>query len=126
MQNIHKYAFRQTVTLLPIVWTFIQEYFLLDDRLLRWSDENNIVSDAQFGFKPGFGTTGAVFSLQSVINRTLSRNKKLFCCFVDYQKAFDNVNRSKLSFKLARFGVTGKLLTLIRSLYSNLKSCVRF
>jgi hypothetical protein len=50
---------------------------VLNDRLLKWSDENNIVSDAQFGFKPGFGTTNAIFALQGVISRTLSRNKKV-------------------------------------------------
>ena len=99
---------------------------VINSRLLKWSDENNIVSDAQFGFKPGFGTTDAIFALQSVISRTLSCNKKLFCCFVDYEKAFDNVNRSKLFFKLSRLGVTGKLLTIIKSIYSNLKSCVGF
>jgi hypothetical protein len=51
---------------------------VLNNGLLKWSEENNIVSDAQFGFKPGFGTTDAIFALQSVISRTLSRNKKLF------------------------------------------------
>ena len=99
---------------------------ILNDRLLKWSDENNFVSDAQFGFKPGFGTTDAIFTLQSVIHRTLDRKNRLFCCFVDYQKAFDNINRNKLFFKLSRSGITGKLITIVKSLYSNLKSCVRF
>jgi hypothetical protein len=29
---------------------------VLDKRLLDWSSKNNIVSDAQYGFKPGDGT----------------------------------------------------------------------
>jgi hypothetical protein len=99
---------------------------VLNNRLLRWCEENDIVSDAQFGFRHGSGTADAIFALQGVISRTLSHKKKLYCCFVDYEKAFDKVNRNKLFLKLTRYGVTGKLLTIIKSLYSNLKSCVRF
>ena len=34
---------------------------VINTRLLKWSDENNIITDAQFGFKPGYGTTDAIF-----------------------------------------------------------------
>ena len=34
---------------------------VINNRLLKWSNENSIVTDAQFGFKPGYGTTDAIF-----------------------------------------------------------------
>jgi hypothetical protein len=52
--------------------------------------------------------------------------KKLYCCFVDYKKAFDKINRNKLFFKLSKSGIQGKILNVIRQLYSEVKSCVRF
>ena len=99
---------------------------VINNRLLKWSNENSIITDAQFGFKPGYGTTDAIFSLHTVISKVLSSNKKLYCCFVDYRKAFDSVNRYKLLFTLARSGITGKLYGIIKSMYESLKTSVKF
>ena len=50
----------------------------------------------------------------------------MYCCFVDYQKAFDSVNRTKLWYKLLHLGVQGKFLKIVQSLYNNVKSCVKY
>jgi len=97
---------------------------LLNNRLLQWSSRYNVVSDAQFGFKPGLGTRDAIFALQGLVTRTLQRGKRLFCVFVDYRKAFDRVTHTELWFKLARAGVRGKLLEVIKSMKNDVKSCV--
>ena len=39
---------------------------------------------------------------------------KLHCCFIDYRKAFDSVNRTKLLYELARSGITGKMYAIIK------------
>ena len=100
---------------------------ILCNRILEWNSENDVITDAQFGFKPGFSTIDAIFVLQSLINRTLKKEKEviLYCCFINYRKAFDFVDRCKLRNKLIRVGVTGKLLCLIKSLYENVKSCIK-
>ena len=43
-------------------------------RLLCWSQNKDIIYDAQFGFKPGSGTRDAIFALRihSKINDTLN------------------------------------------------------
>ena len=51
---------------------------VINNRLLKWSNENSIIKDAQFGFKPGYGTTDAIFSLHTVISKVLSSKKKLY------------------------------------------------
>ena len=43
---------------------------------------------------------------------------------MDYQKAFDTVDRKHLWSKLVTTGVTGKILTVIQNLYYQAKSCV--
>jgi hypothetical protein len=75
----------------------------------------------QFGFSPGYGTHDAIFALHSIISKSLRQGKRLYCCFIDYVKAFDSL----LWLKLAKCGVTGKLLNLIKSMYSKLKSSVK-
>ena len=99
---------------------------VLNSRLLAWDKEYNIITDAQFGFKPGLGTVDAIFVLQSLINRTLKNRKRLYCCFIDYKKAFDLIDRSKLWTKLVKQGISGKMLKIIKSLYDNIKMCIKF
>lgn len=48
----------------------------------------------------------------------------MYCCFVDYTKAFDTIDRMNLWFKLSKIGIQGKLLSVIKSMYLNVKSCV--
>ena len=94
--------------------------------MLKWDKENSVITDAQFGFRPGHSTVDAIFVLQSLINRTLKRKDRLYCCFIDYKKAFDLIDRSSLWSKLIKQGVTGKMLKIIKSLYENVKSCVKY
>ena len=44
--------------------------------------------------------------------------------FVDYQKAFDTIDRTKLWTKLLSSGISGRILKVIKNLYSQAKSCV--
>ena len=97
---------------------------ILNERLLNWSVDNDIVTDAQFGFRPKMGTSEAIVALHSIIHKTLSCKRRLYCCFIDYKKAFDSVDRNLLWYKLSKCGIRGKLLTVIKSMYSNVKSCV--
>lgn len=50
--------------------------------------------------------------------------KKLFCCFVDFSKAFDSVWRIGLWRKLINTHVNGKFLRVLQNMYSDIKSCV--
>ena len=40
---------------------------VLNARLIQWSAVNDTITDSQFGFRPGYGTTDAVFALHSLI-----------------------------------------------------------
>jgi hypothetical protein len=94
---------------------------ILNELLNLWSSNEDVISDAQFGFKSGYSTTDAIFVLHVLINRNISRGKKLYCCFVDYQKAFDRIDRNMLFFKLAKHGIDCQMFRIIKSMYSNIK-----
>ena len=51
---------------------------------------------------------------------------KLYCCFIDYRKAFGSVNRTKLLYKLARSDITGTMYTIIKYMCKSLKTCMKF
>ena len=98
---------------------------ILNERLKVWSIENDISSDAQFGFKQDHSTIDAIFILQNLVNDYLSRGKQLHCAFIDFIKAFDSVNRNGVWYKLIKSGVNGKMLNLIRCMYNSIKCCVK-
>lgn len=37
---------------------------ILNNRLMKWSEDNSVLTDAQFGFRQGVGTVDAIFSLK--------------------------------------------------------------
>ena len=78
------------------------------------------------GFRKGMGTTDNIFILHGLISHCINNNEKLFAAFVDFQKAFDYIVHDILWFKLVEIGVPGKMLNVIKSIYSNLKSRVKF
>jgi hypothetical protein len=65
------------------------------------------------------------FALQSLMTQKLNTKQHLYCCFIDYKKAIDTINRDKLWFKLKRMAITGKRLQIIRSLYIYARACVK-
>ena len=98
---------------------------VLNNRINKFCDENSVISDAQFGFKKGVSTTDASFILMSIVQKFLNENKRLYCIFVDLKKCFDSINRNALWLKLYKHGIQGKLLRIIRDMYSTVKSCVK-
>ena len=67
-----------------------------------------------------------MFVLCALAERYLSRKRgKFYCCFVDFSKAFDTVNRKYLIYCLIQNGLHGKLLKIIRSIYERAEAAVR-
>ena len=46
-------------------------------------------------------------------------------CFIDFQKAYDSVDRELLWVVLARFGVPETMLTVIRQFHEGMRARVR-
>ena len=51
-------------------------------------------------------------------------SEKLFCAFIDYQKAFNTFWRSGIWSKLIASGIPGQVFNVIRNIYQCVKSCV--
>ena len=71
-------------------------------------------------------TVDNIFFLHGIINHLVNKGEKLFCAFVDFTKAFDYLVRDIIWFKLIKLGVRGKILDIIRSMYENVKSKVKY
>jgi hypothetical protein len=77
--------------------------------LENYLEHNDIICPEQIGFRKGARTSDHIFSLKTVIDKYVRKNKYVFVCFVDLKKAFDTVNRYALLYKLFRYNIKGNL-----------------
>jgi len=78
------------------------------------------------GFRKGKGTRDAIFQLRMINERCLQMGKKVNMCFMDYQKAFDWVNKDKLLEVMELSGIPELERRLIINLYWHQKALVRW
>ena len=100
---------------------------LINERLTKFTNENNIIGEEQAGFRAGYSTYEHIFALQAIIDLYLNKfkRKRLYCAFIDYQKAFDLVDRASLWSKLLLCNINGKIMNVIYNLYQNTKACIK-
>ena len=98
---------------------------ILNNRLHTWAESQTILSEGQFGFREGRGTADCLFVLHGLIELLLAKGKKLYCVFIDYEKAFDYLDRAALWTKLTKEGVSSKCVRLFRNMYSKITLEVR-
>ena len=85
----------------------------------------DIKAKGQAGFRIDFRTADNIFALKSLIDKQEQTHGKLYCCFVDFKKAFDTVPRGLLWQVLETVGICGPILECIKSLYSHDSAAVR-
>lgn len=84
------------------------------------------MKENQAGFRKGYSTIDHVFLLHYLVENLKHQKKKLFCCFVDFSKAFDSVWRVGLWQKLFKNNIKVIFFRVIYNMYQNIKSCVLF
>ena len=63
------------------------------------------IDDMQFSFMPGKGTIDAVFILRRIQEEYLAKQKKLYMCFVDLEKASDRDQRKSKEWAMRKKGI---------------------
>ena len=80
-----------------------------------------MLEEEQFGFRRGKGTRDAIGMIRIIAERTLEIDEELCICFIDWQKAFDRVNWTKLMQMLKRNDIDWREIKLISKLYMEQK-----
>ena len=83
------------------------------------------VDAMQFGFMPGKVTTDALFILRRMREEFRGKEKKLYMCFVDLEKAFDRVPRKVMELAIRKKSFSEVLLKAVMSLYEGSRTKIR-
>ena len=78
----------------------------------------------QAGFRPKHGTEEQIFILRNIIEQSLEWNTVLYLVFVDYEKAFDSIDRDTLWKIMKSYGIPDKFIAIVRAFYRNNRAAV--
>ena len=84
---------------------------------VRFSAVDQQLRQEKAGFRRGKGCADQLFTLRNIIEQCTECQRQLYINFVDFQKAFDSVDRDSLWHILRAYDVPQKIVKLIQSFY---------
>ena len=86
---------------------------------------NHELPDVQAGFRKGRGTRDQIANIRWITEKAREFQKNIYFCFIDYARAFDCVDHSKLWNIRQEMGIPDHLTCLLRNLYAGQEATVR-
>ena len=102
---------------------------LMEEVLMKFLDSVYDADEYQFGFKKGLSTGGCTYAFKQTVQYYRQRGSHVFCCFIDFTKAFDYVDYWLLFCKLLDYNESQACLITVRLLaywYSHQQVFVRW
>ena len=91
---------------------------ILLERIKKAVDPN--LRDQQAGFRRNRSCADQISTLRIIVEQSLEWNSPLYINFIDYEKAFDSVDRETLWKLLRHYGVPEKFVSLIHCIYQGM------
>ena len=76
----------------------------------------------QFEFMTEKGTADAIFIVRRMQEKYQKKDKNLYMCFIDMEKAFDRVPRKVMEWALRKKGLSEVMIWAVMSLYDGGKT----
>ena len=111
------------VSLTSVICKILEK--IIKDKMTKFLEENNLLSDLQYGFRQKRSCVTQLLSVLNKITKYIEDGETLDMIYLDFKKAFDSVPHKRLLLKLESYGIRGKLLTWIDSFLSNRKQKVK-
>ena len=78
---------------------------------------DSIMREEQAGFRENRSCTDQIAALRMIIEQSQEWNSELVVIFIDFEKAFDSIDRAILWKIMRNYGIPEKLVTLTRKMY---------
>jgi len=103
------------ITLLSIPGKVFNRVIL--ERIKEATDSQ--LRDNQAGFRKHRSCTDQIATLRLIVEQSLEWNSPLLVNFIDYEKAFDSIDRKTLWKIMRHYGIPQKIVSLIEEMYKN-------
>ena len=111
--NVSNY---RPVSLLPVPGKLLEK--LVHDHMMEFFENNNILSEYQYGFRKKHSTVDSIATLVDSLLNSINNGDVALAAFIDFKKAFDTVNHNILLEKLLYLGIRGNILLWIKNYIS--------
>jgi hypothetical protein len=81
--------------------------------------------EEQAGFRGGRSTVDQIFAMRQVMEKRWEYALPVYCAFIDLEKAYDSVLREGMWKIAEHYGISEKIMELLRNWYVDVSSCVR-
>ncbi|XP_063404610.1 uncharacterized protein LOC134688072 [Mytilus trossulus] len=78
----------------------------------------------QAGFRANKGCSDHIFTLRNIIEQRIEWQHNIVINFVDFEKAFDSLNRDSMWDIMRSYGIPEKIISMIKLFYNNYRCCV--
>ena len=95
---------------------FYKIYMMLIRKRIQ-TEVEDIVSKAQYGFRPAKSTAHAIYIIRRVQDYAERTGGSLYLTLLDWEKAFDKVDHDALGQTLGRMGIDDKIINTLRDGY---------
>lgn len=89
--------------------------YIIHERIYRKLEER--IGNEQFGFRCGLGTREALLGIHVLLQRNRDVNETIYACFIDFEKAFDRIQHSRMVSILEQSGIDDRDIQIIENLY---------
>ena len=94
---------------------------IMEQKISAWAESHNIRALGQAGFRPKHSTVDHLVTLRVIMEESRLQGKTLYCCFVDFKKAFDTVPRSELWNRMVEIGMPSEYRVAVARLYEEIR-----
>ena len=112
------------ISILPVFSKLLER--TVHRQLYSYLEENNFLTDRQFGFRKSRNTSQAITYITDFIRSAMDRDEYTGAIYVDLKKAFDTVNHATILSKLPLYGINDKELSWFIDYLFNRKHFVEF
>ena len=103
--SINDEANYRPISILPVMSKILEK--VIYDQLKNYLEENNLLSNQQFGYRAGRSTEIAATLFLDDIRREIESGKMVGAVFMDLSRAFDTISHATLMDKLRSYGLNG-------------------
>ena len=82
---------------------------------MKHLEDNSILSDSQFGFRSKHSCESQLFITINDIAKGMDENHQVDATILNFCKAFEKVEHSKLLYKLNYYGIRGNILHWLKA-----------
>ena len=98
---------------------------VMEMKLSTWAESNNKRAHGQAGFRKSHSTIDHLVTLRVLMEESRLAGKGLYCCFVDFKKAFDTVPRDNLWKRMEELQVPLEYMHAVARLYEQVICQIR-